>query len=235
MIRTKDDLVDYILRQLGAPTVEVELTPEQLEDAIDYTIQEFSSFAWDGEIQEVAIITVDGRGEYLLPEFVTSIIEVKSIQGFQNYGQNYIPDRWSEEFFRAFESNSTGIDAIISISNTFTMYEKYMMKQINFEFNAFKRRLKILEEFRGNILVHYTLEYIPEKIDKIFNHQWVKDMSVARARLMQSTVVGKYSSPLIGGSTINYDNMRSLAQEEIADLKEQLFSKYAGPAPIMIC
>ncbi len=132
MIKTKDELSDYILRQLGAPSVEVELTQDQLDDCIDYSIKEFSSFAWDGELKEVVVLSVDGRGQYKLPLFITSIIEVRSVQGFQNYGANYVPDRWSEEFFHAFESNSTGVDAIISISNNYTMYEKYMYAEINF-------------------------------------------------------------------------------------------------------
>ena len=234
MIKTNDELIDYILRQLGAPSLEVELTEEQIKDCIDFSIKDFSSFAYDGEISEVVILTLDGRGEYQLPSFVTSLIDVKSIQGFQNYGQNYIPDRWSEEFFRAFESNSTGIDAVISISNTFTMYEKYMMKQINFEFNEYKGTFKCLEEFSGNVLIHYTMEYVPDKVDRIFDQQWVKRMAVAQARMLQSTVVGKYEQALVGGATINHGDMRALAESEIEALKEELFNKYAGPAPIMI-
>jgi hypothetical protein len=234
MIKTNDDLIDYIMRQLGYPSVEVELTPDQLQDCIDYSIKEFSSFAWDGELEESVVLTVDGRGIYQLPDFITSIIDFRSIQGFQNYGQNYIPDRWSEEFFRAFESNSTGIDAVISISNTFTMYEKYMQKEINYFFNAYKGTVQIMEEFSGNVVIHYTYEYRPDKKDKIYDHQWVKDMSVAKARYLQSTVTGKYSQALVGGATINYDDMRSKAETEIEDLKEQLFNKYGGPAPILI-
>ena len=38
MIRTNDELYDYIMRQLGYPTVEVELTADQVQDAIDYSI-----------------------------------------------------------------------------------------------------------------------------------------------------------------------------------------------------
>jgi len=234
MIKTNDDLVDYIMRQLGYPTVEVELTPDQIQDAIDYTIKEFSSFAWDGELEETVILKVDGRGTYPLPDFITNIITVKSIQGFQNYGANYIPDRWSEEFFRAFESNSTGINAVISISNTFTLYEKYMQVELNYFFSPYKNEIQILQAFTGNVLIQYTKEYTPDKVDKIYNHQWVKDMSVARARFTQSTVTGKYAQTLIGGATINYADMQSKAETAIEDLKEQLFSKYGGPAPILI-
>ena len=234
-IRTNDDLHDYILRQLGAPLVEVELSPDHIQDAIDYSIKEYSSFAYDGELKESVIIQVDGRGEYPLPEFITSIIALKSIQGFQHYGQNYIPDRWSEEFFRAFESNSTGIDAVISISNTFTMYEKYMQKEVNYFFNSHRGMLQIMEkDFKGNVLIHYTMEYIPNKVDKIFSHQWVKDMAVEQSRFLQSTVTGKYSQTLIGGATINYADMQSKAESRIAELREELFTKYAGPAPVDI-
>ena len=234
MIKTKDELSDYILRQLGAPTVEVELTPEQLEDCIDYSIKEFSSFAYDGELKEAAILSIDGKGQYKLPLSITSIIAVRGIQGFQNYGANYVPDRWSEEFFHAFESNSSGIDAILSISNNYTMYEKYMYAELNYDFNPHKSTLYMLQEFKGNIVIYYTYEYSPDKIDKIYDHQWVKDMSVAKARMQQSTVVGKYTQTLIGGASINFDNMRSLAETEIENLKEQLFSKYGGPAPILV-
>jgi hypothetical protein len=59
-------------------------------------------------------------------------------------------------------------------------------------------------------------------------------MVTAQARLIQSTVTGKYSQTLVGGATINYSEMRALAQEEIQILKEELQTQYAGPAPIFV-
>ena len=231
-LRTKDELRDYILRQLGAPTVDVELTEDQLDDCINYSIKEFSSFAFDGQLRESAVIAVDGRGLYQLPETVTAVFAVKSIQGMQNYGPNYVPDRWSEEFYNGLGDPSTGIDAVISISATMTLFEKYIQKEVHYEFNEYTAQLNITEEFQGNLCVYYSYEYIPKKIDKIFDQQWVKDMSTAKARLQQAIVTGKYDQALVGGARINYGDMRSTAEADITDLKEQLFSKYAGPAPI---
>lgn len=233
-IETRDHLRDYILRKLGSPIVEVELTEEHLDDGIDYSIKEFSSFAFDGELEEVVVLAVDGKGTYQLPSFITTIKTLRSIQGFQNYGMNYIPDRWSEEFYRAFESNGTGIDAIISISNTFTLFEKYMNKELHYFFNEYTGQINITEDFTGNIAIHYTYEYVPGKVDKIYNQQWVKDMSVAQARLQQGIITGKYDQALVGGGRINYADMQSRGTEEIVSLREELFSKYAGPAPISI-
>jgi len=233
-MNTREELQDYILRQLGAPTLDVELTEDQLNDCIDYTIKEFSSFAYDGQLKETVILTVDGKGKYQLPDFVTSIITVRSVQSMQNYGANYVPDRWSEEFFKAFGSGSSGIENIITISSMMSLFERYVVKELHYEFNEYKNQLYITEAFKGNILVYYTYEYVPDKIDRIFNQQWVKDMSVAKARLQQAVVVGKYDQALVGGARINYSDMKSSAEQDIADLKEQLFSKYAGPAPILI-
>jgi hypothetical protein len=109
-----------------------------------------------------------------------------------------------------------------------------MMKEINYTFNEYARQLKIMENFSGNMLIHYNYYYTPEVKDAIFNQPWVKAMAVAQSKLMQSTITGKYAQALIGGATINYSDMRARAETEIGELKEELFTKYAGPAPIMI-
>jgi len=234
MIKNNDDLVDYIKRKLGYPSVRVEVTDDQLQDCIDYSIKEFSSFALDGELQEVVILTVDGTGNYDLPPFITSIKAVRSISNFSNYGSNYVPDRWSELYNNMFSNSAIGITAIVTISSELSIFQKYMTREINYSFNEYKAKLRLFEKYSGNLLVHYTYEYTPDRVDKIFNQQWVKDMAVAQARMIQSTVTGKYNAPLVGGSTVNYDNMRSLAESEIESLRDQLFSKYGGPAPILI-
>ena len=234
-LRTREDLINYTLRKLGAPMLRVELSRDQIQDNIDYAIKEFSTFAYDGALEESVLLTVDGRGYYQLPDFITSVMSVHSVYaGFQNYGSNYVPDRWSEQFFNAFASNSTGIDAIISISSTMTLFEKYVMREVHYTFNEYKNQIHITEEITGNIVIEYTMEYIPDEIDKIYNQQWVKDYTVALCRFQQGTNTGKFSSPLVGGSTVNYEDMKSQAQSDIDTLKEELFNRYAGPAPIDI-
>ena len=45
---TKQELADWILRRLGAPVVNVEITDEQLEDVIDEAVQFFQWYHYDG-------------------------------------------------------------------------------------------------------------------------------------------------------------------------------------------
>jgi len=240
-INTQVLLREYILRQLGAPSVGVELTTEQLDDCINSTIQEFTQFAYDGELEDTVILDVNGKGDYQLPVTITSIIKVSqgSVGALANfggaYGKGYVPDIWSQQFFSLSSSGVTGIiNSIIGISITQSMLEKFMGDDIAWSFSPHKKILRLFEPYAGPIVVHYSHEYIPDATDYIFDQTWVKKMSVAQARLAQSTVVGKYDQALVGGARINYQDMRALAQEEIQQLREDLQLQYAGPAPVLI-
>ena len=45
---TKQQLIDYALRKLGAPVLEVNLDDDQIDDLVDDTIQLFNERAYDG-------------------------------------------------------------------------------------------------------------------------------------------------------------------------------------------
>lgn len=236
-ITTRDDLHDYILRQLGEPLVQVELVSDHIDDSINESIKLFSEFAFDGELEETVILTVDGSGVYDLPPAITAIMKVSQggagIGNFgANFGSGFAPDIWSEQFFPG--STSGIVDSILGISATRSQLDKFFGNDIYYDFNSFSKKLRLFEPYSGDLIVHYSKEYIPEPTDYIFDANWVKAYSVARARMLQSTITGKFDQALVGGARINYDNMRSLAEQELDRLKEELISHYAGPAPISI-
>ena len=45
---TKQQLIDYALRKLGAPVLEINLDDDQIDDLVDDTIQLFNERAYDG-------------------------------------------------------------------------------------------------------------------------------------------------------------------------------------------
>lgn len=56
---TKQELADWILRRLGAPVVNVEITDEQLEDAIDEAVQFFQEYHYDGAERAYRVIKIE--------------------------------------------------------------------------------------------------------------------------------------------------------------------------------
>lgn len=49
---TRQELIDYCLRQLGAPVLEINVAEEQVEDLVDDAIQFFQERHFDG-VQQV--------------------------------------------------------------------------------------------------------------------------------------------------------------------------------------
>ena len=57
---SKQELADWILRRLGAPVVNIEITDVQLEDVIDEAVQYFQEYHYDGAERAYRVIKVKG-------------------------------------------------------------------------------------------------------------------------------------------------------------------------------
>ena len=52
MIRSRQELADFALRQLGGGVVNIEVTDDQIEDAIELTIQHYHEYHFDGIVRD---------------------------------------------------------------------------------------------------------------------------------------------------------------------------------------
>jgi len=234
-ITTKSALKEYILRQLGAPLVQVEVTEDQMDDIINQTVQQFSKFALEGELTKYTKMTISAPCELTVDASCTTILKVSKGGGLTFGGLG------GSGFVLDYNSLVSGgidlkdaIGSVMNLSATRSLLDKYFGDDIHFTWNPYKRKLQITEVFSGNIVIESAHEYIPDAVDYIFDNEWVQRMSVAKTKLLQSDTVGKHDATLVGGARINHEKMQSRAETEIEALKEELINRYAGPAPIMI-
>ena len=66
-INTRSQLIDYTKSQLGAPTITIEVSDDQISEIIDDSIQKFTEYAY-GELEGTVIVQFNGSGEYPMPE-----------------------------------------------------------------------------------------------------------------------------------------------------------------------
>lgn len=239
-ITTREALINYVKSQLGYPTINIEVTDEQISQIIDDTIQKFSEYAY-GTLEAVAIVELKGMGEYDMPDTMTNLIKLSkggtsNLTNFNaNFGEGYVPDIWSGQFFTGSLTGSI-IPTVISISSTTAILEKYLGDDIVYNFNPYSKKLQVLENYSGACALHYQYEYLPnEDGDYMFNHEWVKNYTKAKTKELWGTVTGKYDQSLVGGARINYDKMASEASTEIEILNQELLNKWSDPAPIDVC
>lgn len=236
-INTKTGLKDYIKSQLGYPTINIEVTDTQINQIIDDTVQKFTEYAY-GTLEGTVVVQLTGKKEYAMPDTMTNLIKLSkgstsNITNFgANFGAGYVPNLWSEQFFTG---SLTGdiIPGIIAISTTKSVLDKFFADDIAYNFNPHKKVLQVLENYSGPAVLHYQYEYLAdENNDLIYNHEWVKQYTIAKVKFLWGTVTGKFDQALVGGARINYGDMKSEATEAIDKLNEELLSKWSDPAPI---
>lgn len=231
---TKAELREYIKIELGYPLINVELTDSQIDHAIDKSVQIFTNIAYDGELVRYITMKCEGRGIYNVNPNVEEILQVCKTSNY-NVGMDmgpFVDTMLSQWIFSNVSGNAVGY--LVQMSATRSLFKKYFGDSIGWEFNSLKSELYITENFHGSLLIEARTRYIPDKDDKIFDQEWVKRMSVEQARLQQSTNVGKYTQNLVGGAQINFSDIRSLAQENINTLMDELNAKWQEPGPVSI-
>lgn len=240
-IDTKDKLIQYIRESLGEPIIKVEVTEKQISNIIDSAVQKFTEYAY-GDLEDTVILELKGKNEYELPDKITNILKVSkggssNLTNFSaNYGDGYVPNIWSEQFFSQGAGNFTGniIENIISISSMKASLDKFFGDDLYCNFNPHRKILQVFEPYTGPVLVHYQYEYLANNVDLIYNHEWIKDYTVAKTQYQWGNNTGKYDQTLVGGARINYDAIKSEASTAIDKLNEDLLNKWSDTCPIMI-
>jgi hypothetical protein len=238
-IKTKNDLSEYILRKLGSPVIDVEVSPDQLSDIIDSVIREYSEYAMDGQEEKCFIIPLDKDIKtYILDDHIYSIINLRTAS---NYSPFSIPGGYiinNTYNFLGFGNNGPmSLSDIQMLTTQFQMIQDYFNIPINHTYNANNNKLIFLDETNitnTHMLVHCWSYYNPDEVDGIFNHPWIKDMSVAKAKLQWATNLGKYNAPLINGATINYSDIYSQGQTEEERLHQELLDRWSPPLGITV-
>lgn len=238
-IDTKLKLIAYVREMLGSPQIECEVSDSQISQIIDDAITKFTEYAY-GTLEATVCANIQGMGTYHMPKNVTNIIKISkgntgNISNFaSNYGTNYVPDLWSQQFFTSSITGSI-MSSLVVVSNTRASLNHFMGDDIYFNFNPYKKIIQIFDQYKGPVLIHFYYEYVPDEQDEIYNHEWIKKWVIANTKVLWGNITGKYDADLVGGVKINYSTFKDEGKEEIEKLEEELFDKWSPPPPIDVC
>jgi len=94
---------------------------------------------------------------------------------------------------------------------------------VAYDYNQSNKVLRFFDDHGGSLLIDACIDYIPNPdYDLAYDSQFIKDYSTALVKKQWGTNVGKFSAPLVGGATINYQDMKQEAEQEIQELNQQL-------------
>ena len=156
-ITSRASLKRYMLSRLGAPVVNIELTDEQLDNAINDALDEFLPRAYSGMNDRVyPVRLLPNVQEYLMPYDVWAVTSVNSmgVWGLSSMG-NAITNPFHVNNFIAADLYKTGSGKIDILSYEMTFeslatLDLLIGSKITFDYNCFTKILFVFDQVVTN-------------------------------------------------------------------------------------
>ena len=229
-IQTRQDLRDWILRKLGHDITDQEITPAQLEDAINDAIQEYIDVSGIGSTYKGVVLYEHSGGTITLPQNVKAVSKI--LGAYTGMSQD-------ETSWNTLCSRSTlvggGGSPLMNLT-TLTIFNQYMSVARPKNGYLFEMTLdKVLHitppvKIGSKIAIECFIE-LDMMDDSFVRHIWVKKYALSLAKYQWGFTMLKYGAVQIaGGNSIDYNEIMNEGKSEKEQLEEDLRNKYTFPA-----
>ena len=237
---SRQQLVDYCLRALGAPVLEINVDEDQIEDRVDEAIQFYQEYHSDAVVRTFVkhqVTQEDYDNDYItLPDELISVLRVL------NLSSGDAADMFSVKY-QMFLNDLYGLRNPESLVN-YEMTKQYMnaieliltgsSQQITF--TRHMNRLSIQDDWKnivslGQYIIIEGYQTIdPEEYTDVYNDMLLKKYLTALLKRQWSINLIKFEGmTLPGGVTINGRAMYEDALADIERIETDFDSKYQMP------
>jgi hypothetical protein len=237
---TRDGLIQWCLRRLGHPVIEINVDPDQVEDRIDEALQMYQQFHMDS-VEHVLlpyqITSNDITNKYIpIPSDFTSVIgyvplgnDSKGMGMFDISYQIHLND-WD-----AFYGNGSVLNYDMTMQKLALLQWEFDVKS-SFDYNRHQQRLYVRWNWHGDVVAGQRIviegyrALDPATYSDIYNDRWLKLYATELIRLQWGINLMKYSgTSLPGGITLNGTDIYEKATEAMEKLEEDLRNTYELP------
>lgn len=226
------ELKQYILRKLGSPVVNVEITDDQIEDCIDEAVHEFVENHCDGvNIGFIPQIITKNQTIYQLDDNIEAVLSILS----ENQLTLDPGDPLLIDYFYPLSNGGTCsvqydmVDVEIFRQRFQTIRDQNELP-ILFDYNSLTKKLILHAPPKRTYNTFLKVYAAEEDLRKILTDHWIKKYSVALCMEQWGTNLSKFTSvSLPGGAQFNWENILSMAERKQEKLIEELEDKYSLP------
>lgn len=238
----RQELIDYCLRQLGAPVLEINVDEDQVEDRVDEALQKYRDWHMDGQrrvyVPLLVTPTVVTNKYFTLTDDIISVTRVLPISNsyaatnmFSMKYQMYLNDFYalykaeSLQYYVQMQQYLQEVDSILNGIQPI-QYQRHGNKlYVETNFKDLQVGQYIMAE------AYVSLEDTPE----MYNDMWLKKYTTALIKRQWGTNLSKFDGmQLPGGVTINASKIFDEATQEIKDLDESLVNSYSLPPDFIV-
>ena len=244
---SRQDLIDYCMRSLGAPVIEINVDEDQVSDRIDEAIQFYQEYHSDAVVRtylkkKVTQDDIDNR--YItLPDSLLFVNRVFPINGgttgtgmfsvdyqihlndifdLQNAGGGLLDYEMTQQYLSLIDRQISGMQHI----STFTRHANRLAIEIDWAANLSVDSYIIVEGYQ-------TLD--PETYTEVYNDRFLKKYTTALIKRQWGLNLIKFEGmQLPGGVLLNGRQLYDDATAEIATLKETMRLEHEFPPDFFV-
>lgn len=250
-LQTSSDLKDYILRKLGSPVINIEITSDQLDDCVYDTLKLYFQYAYSGVVERYIPVEIKkGVSQYSLSYDVFAVLDIQStlLGGIANSAPSNIFSL--NQYVAADLYRGTGKIDLLTYEMTNQMLatlDLEFSKKMTFDYDCVNRKLNLFETPNVDeiVMMHVYKMNVPEYITNdddtitestnIYDELWVKRYALETARYQWATNLSKYNgTSLPGGLVLDVPTILTESKENIEKLTLQLEEEYRLPIDMMV-
>lgn len=237
-VSTRQGLIEYCLRELGEPVVEINVDEQQVEDRVDEAIEFYRQYHYDG-IEKVYLkhlVTADDIAQKSIPtsDLIYGVTRVFPIAAGTSTSKSIFDLQYQLRLNDLYDLTSTSVIYYSMVMSHLALLDLTLNGHPIYRFNRLTNRLYIEENWAENIaegtylLVECYRALDPAVVTRMYNETWLKHYTTALIKKQWASNLKKFSGmQLPGGVTIDGDKLYQEAVEEIKDLETSLMNKSA--------
>lgn len=237
-VNSRQDLINYCFRALGAPVVEINVDMDQVEDRVDEAIEYFRQYHYDG-IEKVylkhQITQQDIDNKYItLPDYIYGITRVFPIAAGTSTSKSIFDLQYQLRLNDLYDLTSTSVIYYSQVMSHLALLDLTLNGHPLYRFNRMTGKLFIEASWQdemqiGNyVLVECYRALDPTQATKVYNDIWLKHYTTALFKKQWAVNIKKFQGlQLPGGVTIDGDKLYDEAMSEIKELEEEMLNKSA--------
>jgi len=254
-IQTREDFIDYCLRRLGHPVVEVNVEDQQLEDRVNDALQRFLEYSGEGSFRVYQTITIDQtmldnqvidlgtNFGNIDADRILSVLRVlpinsdsSSVNFFDVKYQMRLNDLWDLQ---------TGVGDLAyyeQMQQYLSTIDLKLTGHPQIQFNRYGQSLNIWGDLADNrdlkvgdkIVVEAMVE-INTTNTRIYDNIFLKQYATALIKYQWGQNLIKFEGmQLPGGVTLNGQRIMDEARQEIEIAEQKLYNEYDIPPDFFV-
>jgi len=242
---SRQTLIDYCLRNLGAPVLEINIDQDQIEDRVDEALQFYREYHSDSIYHDFfkhEITQGDRDNEYIpIPDAVINVVKILPLS-YDNSSVSMFDARYQMALNDMYNLGFAGsLSNYVHVQNYISTVDMMINGTPQVEFNRHMNRLylNIDWEYRLQVGEYVVVEGYrvldPNEHTDVYNDMFLKRYLTALLKRQWGINLKKFEGmELPGGVTLNGQQMYDEATEEIQQIEEEMQLKYEFPVNFFV-